>query len=124
MIKKSLFFLNLLLQSHILMHRVCYTTSFFQKEEEFVFSEVYEKPVPSLLRGFSAPVRLETDLSDNDIFFLLAHDSDEFNRYINIFLCIVYDKINEFHFTAILHYGLWIMDYAAVGRPDRFWPES
>ncbi|XP_056692596.1 puromycin-sensitive aminopeptidase-like isoform X2 [Spinacia oleracea] len=52
-----------------------------KKEEEFVFSEVSEKPVPSLLRGFSAPVRLESDLSDNDIFFLLAHDSDEFNRW-------------------------------------------
>ncbi|KMT02382.1 hypothetical protein BVRB_9g204950 [Beta vulgaris subsp. vulgaris] len=52
-----------------------------KKEEEFVFSEVFEQPVPSLLRGFSAPVRLESDLSDNDIFFLLAHDSDEFNRW-------------------------------------------
>ena len=52
-----------------------------QKEEEFVFSGVPEKPVPSLLRGFSAPIRLESDLSDSDLFFLLAHDSDEFNRY-------------------------------------------
>ncbi|KAF3490273.1 hypothetical protein F2Q69_00051980 [Brassica cretica] len=31
--------------------------------------------------GFSAPVRVETDLSDDDLFFLLAHDSDEFNRW-------------------------------------------
>ncbi|XP_010541673.1 PREDICTED: puromycin-sensitive aminopeptidase-like [Tarenaya hassleriana] len=52
-----------------------------KKEEEFVFSDVSERPVPSLLRGFSAPVRLETDLSDDDLFFLLAHDSDEFNRW-------------------------------------------
>jgi len=52
-----------------------------QKEEEFVFSDVPEKPVPSLLRGFSAPIRLESDLSDSDLSFLLAHDSDEFNRY-------------------------------------------
>ncbi|KAJ8426344.1 hypothetical protein Cgig2_021897 [Carnegiea gigantea] len=51
------------------------------KEEEFVFSGVPEKPVPSLLRGFSAPIRLESDLSDSDLFFLLAHDSDEFNRW-------------------------------------------
>lgn len=52
-----------------------------KKEEEFVFSDVVERPVPSILRGYSAPIRLETDLSDNDLFFLLAHDSDEFNRW-------------------------------------------
>lgn len=52
-----------------------------KKEEEFVFSGVPEKPVPSLLRGFSAPIRLESDLSDGDLFFLLAYDSDEFNRW-------------------------------------------
>lgn len=53
-----------------------------QKEEEFVFSDVFERPVPSLLRGYSAPVRLETDLTDSDLFFLLANDSDEFNRFV------------------------------------------
>lgn len=47
-----------------------------------MFSDISEKPVPSLFRGFSAPVRVETDLSDDDLFFLLAHDSDEFNRYV------------------------------------------
>ncbi|CAA7053859.1 unnamed protein product [Microthlaspi erraticum] len=52
-----------------------------KKEEEFVFSDISEKPVPSLFRGFSAPVRAETDLSNDDLFFLLAHDSDEFNRW-------------------------------------------
>ncbi|XP_044477179.1 puromycin-sensitive aminopeptidase-like isoform X1 [Mangifera indica] len=52
-----------------------------KKEEEFVFSDIPERPIPSLLRGFSAPIRLESDLSDTDLFFLLAHDSDEFNRW-------------------------------------------
>ncbi|XP_062146073.1 puromycin-sensitive aminopeptidase [Alnus glutinosa] len=52
-----------------------------KKEEEFVFSDISERPVPSLLRGYSAPVRLESDLTDSDLFFLLAHDSDEFNRW-------------------------------------------
>lgn len=50
-------------------------------EEEFVFTDVAEKPIPSLLRGYSAPIRLESDLTENDLFFLLAHDSDEFNRW-------------------------------------------
>jgi len=38
-------------------------------------------PVPSLLRGFSAPVLLDSGLSDTDWLALLAHDSDAFNRW-------------------------------------------
>lgn len=52
-----------------------------KKEEEFIFNDISERPIPSLLRGFSAPVRLHSDLTDSDLFFLLAHDSDEFNRW-------------------------------------------
>ncbi|ONM03883.1 Peptidase M1 family protein [Zea mays] len=51
------------------------------KEEEFMFKNIPERPVPSLLRGYSAPVRLDSDLSEGDLFFLLASDSDEFNRW-------------------------------------------
>ncbi|MBL8590626.1 MAG: aminopeptidase N [Methylobacteriaceae bacterium] len=46
-----------------------------------VFRNVATRPVASLLRGFSAPVRLETDQSDDDLMTLLAHDSDSFNRW-------------------------------------------
>ncbi|KAF1874060.1 hypothetical protein Lal_00041503 [Lupinus albus] len=52
-----------------------------KKEEEFVFTDIFERPVPSLLRGYSAPIRLESDLTDDDLFFLLANDSDGFNRW-------------------------------------------
>ncbi|KAL5718632.1 membrane alanyl aminopeptidase [Ranunculus cassubicifolius] len=52
-----------------------------KKEEEFVFSNISERPTPSILRGYSAPIRLESDLTDDDLLFLLAHDSDEFNRW-------------------------------------------
>ncbi|KAJ7952282.1 puromycin-sensitive aminopeptidase [Quillaja saponaria] len=52
-----------------------------KKEEEFVFSDIFERPVPSLLRNYSSPIRLESDLTDSDLFFLLANDSDEFNRW-------------------------------------------
>lgn len=53
-----------------------------QEEEEFVFSDILERPVPSILRGYSAPVRMDSDLTDTDLSFLLANDSDEFNRYV------------------------------------------
>ncbi|KAH0462992.1 hypothetical protein IEQ34_007574 [Dendrobium chrysotoxum] len=52
-----------------------------KEEEEFIFSNIFERPIPSLLRGYSAPIRLDSDLTDSDQFFLLAHDSDEFNRW-------------------------------------------
>uniref|UniRef100_A0A0E0LY10 Protein DETOXIFICATION n=1 Tax=Oryza punctata TaxID=4537 RepID=A0A0E0LY10_ORYPU len=54
---------------------------FNKEEEEFIFNNIPEKPVPSLLRGYSAPVRLDSDLTESDLFFLLANDSDEFNRW-------------------------------------------
>ncbi|MDX2259384.1 MAG: aminopeptidase N [Hyphomicrobiaceae bacterium] len=46
-----------------------------------VFDGIEERPVPSLLRGFSAPVTLDTDLSDKELAFLVANDSDPFNRW-------------------------------------------
>ncbi|CAA7390740.1 unnamed protein product [Spirodela intermedia] len=52
-----------------------------KKEDEFVFANIAERPIPSLLRGFSAPIRLDSDLTDEDLFSLLAHDSDGFNRW-------------------------------------------
>ena len=49
--------------------------------QTFVFTNVAEKPVPSILRNFSAPVRLSTDLTQEDLIFLMANDSDQFNRW-------------------------------------------
>lgn len=43
--------------------------------------EVSEKPVPSLLRGFSAPVKLEIDRAAEDWYFLMTHDTDPFVRW-------------------------------------------
>ena len=45
------------------------------------FSGLTARPVPSLLRGFCAPVRLEDNLSDDDRFFLIGHDPDPFSRW-------------------------------------------
>ncbi len=50
-------------------------------EERFVFVNVPARPVPSLLRRFSAPVVLEHDYSEADLVHLMAHDSDAFNRW-------------------------------------------
>jgi aminopeptidase N len=50
-------------------------------EQRFVFENIPARPVPSLLRGFSAPVILDLPYSDADLAHLLAHDSDPFNRW-------------------------------------------
>jgi aminopeptidase N len=52
-----------------------------QAEQQFCFIDVPERPIPSLLRGFSAPVRVRFDYGDEDLLFLMAHDSDGFNRW-------------------------------------------
>jgi len=49
--------------------------------QRFEFVDVRAPPVPSLLRGFSAPVRLEYAYSDEDLALLAAHDSDAVNRW-------------------------------------------
>ncbi|MCS5545697.1 MAG: DUF3458 domain-containing protein [SAR324 cluster bacterium] len=49
--------------------------------ETYVFEDVPEAPIPSLLQGFSAPVKLHFDYDNDQLAFLLANDSDEFNRW-------------------------------------------
>ncbi|MDB5537393.1 MAG: pepN [Devosia sp.] len=48
---------------------------------EIVFTGVANRPVPSLLRGFSAPVTMTTTLTQEDRLFLARHDSDPFGRW-------------------------------------------
>jgi len=52
-----------------------------QAKQTFKFTDIATQPVPSILRGFSAPVVLEYEYSDADLAFLMAHDSDPFNRW-------------------------------------------
>lgn len=49
--------------------------------QSFVFTQVQNKPVPSLLRGFSAPVKLSFDYTRDDLLFIMTRDSDGFNRW-------------------------------------------
>ena len=52
-----------------------------EAEQTFTFVGINEKPLPSLLRGFSAPVKLSFDYSRDQLMFLMQHDSDGFNRW-------------------------------------------
>lgn len=52
-----------------------------QSREVFTFDHVKEKPIISLLRDFSAPVKLYYNYSDNELIFLIRHATDDFARY-------------------------------------------
>ena len=55
--------------------------SLTEAQQRFVFLNVAAKPVPSLLRNFSAPVNLRFDYSEADLTHLMAHDANAFNRW-------------------------------------------
>ncbi|EGS6500450.1 aminopeptidase N [Vibrio parahaemolyticus] len=52
-----------------------------QDKQTFVFENVADQPVPSLLREFSAPVKLEYDYSDAELIFLMKHATNDFARW-------------------------------------------
>ncbi|NBF12413.1 aminopeptidase N [Pseudomonas sp. Fl4BN1] len=52
-----------------------------EAEQTFTFVDIAEQPLPSLLRGFSAPVKLSFPYSRDQLMFLMQHDSDGFNRW-------------------------------------------
>ena len=50
-------------------------------KQHIVFENIDEEPIPSLLRGFSAPVKLDYNYSPEQLAFLMANDTDGFNRW-------------------------------------------
>jgi aminopeptidase N len=52
-----------------------------EREQSFIFNDINTRPVPSILRGFSAPVKLISDISDDDLRLLQRCDTDGFNQW-------------------------------------------
>ena len=52
-----------------------------EAEQTFTFEGIASQPLPSLLRGFSAPVKLSFPYDRDQLMFLMQHDSDGFNRW-------------------------------------------
>ena len=52
-----------------------------KREQVFRFQNVSEKPVPSFLRKFTAPIKLSANQSEREWTFLMDHDGDHFNRW-------------------------------------------
>lgn len=62
-------------------HPVHHVLNVTEERQSFVFDNVYAKPVPSLLREFSAPVKLEYNWSDAQLTFLMRHARNDFSRW-------------------------------------------
>ena len=88
-------------ENAILTSRVLQVT---EAEQRFTFVNVQEAPVPSLLRGFSAPVKLKVDYSREELMFLMSHDSDGFVRW---------DAAQQFALQVIQE----CMDQRRLGQP-------
>jgi len=52
-----------------------------QARQTFQFENITERPVPSILRGFTAPVKIKNSFDKSNQIFLIGHDSDSFNRW-------------------------------------------
>ena len=57
------------------------TLELSEKHQRITFDNISAEPVPSLLRGFSAPVKLNFPYTDAQLIHLLTYDSDGFNRW-------------------------------------------
>ncbi len=71
-------------------------------ENRFLFNNIQTKPIPSLLRNFSAPVKIKYNYSEQDLVLLFQHDKDLFNRWeagqkyaIKTILQLVHDYQNK-----------------------------
>ncbi len=76
-----------------------------EEEQRFEFSGLSKHPTPSLLRGFSAPVKLHFDYSNAQLAFLMASDSDEFNRWEagqRLAMRVLLDLVNKLKNTTEL----------------------
>ncbi|MBK4716303.1 MULTISPECIES: aminopeptidase N [Tenebrionibacter/Tenebrionicola group] len=62
-------------------HPVHHVLNVTQAQQTFVFDNVHSRPVPSLLREFSAPVKLEYNWSDAQLTFLMRHARNDFSRW-------------------------------------------
>ena len=55
--------------------------NFSQSKQRFEFKNIKEKPVISILQGYSAPVKLNFERDDEELAFCMAHETDDFNRW-------------------------------------------
>ena len=89
------------------------TLNVTEAEQTFVFEGLAEKPVVSLLRGFSAPVNLNMPRSSEELAFLFKHDSDTFNRWEagqQLVVQVIFGLINDLQNQLPLHLNALVVE--------------
>ncbi|MFN8769283.1 MAG: aminopeptidase N [Neisseriaceae bacterium] len=71
-------------------------------QNKFVFKNVVTRPTPSLLREFSAPIKLEYNYTESQRMLIINHDSDEFSRYEHLQQIII-KQIKSVYSSLILN---------------------
>jgi len=96
-------------------------------ENTFVFNNISSKPIPSLLRNFSAPVKIKYQYSDADLILLYKYDTDLFNRWeagqkyaINLILRLVKDYQQQKPLKMTDEFILAV-EYALAGLQNDKW---
>ncbi|MBP9764194.1 MAG: aminopeptidase N [Gammaproteobacteria bacterium] len=101
---------NLLSQSEILILK--------EKEQTFSFPNIQYQPILSVLREFSAPVKVHRDVTDEQLAFLLAHDSDDFSKWDasqKLTERLIWKLIRDYQAKRILEVPrLWLEAYRAI----------
>ncbi len=85
-----------------------------QKTQSFDFTQVKERPIPSLFRGYSAPVKTEYPYSHDSLAILMGHDSDSFNRFEaaeSLMISAVKDHLEN---TEIWPSTLFLVNFARI----------
>ena len=89
-------------------HEESVTLHVKDQTQKFTFSDIKENPTPSLLQDFSAPVKLNYEYSNDDFAFLMANDTDAFNRW---------DAGQRFATE-------WLLDAIIAVKTDRVLPDA
>lgn len=92
-------------QGHDGAEKETHLLELFEEQAAFSFSEVPAGAVASILRGFSAPVRLEAGYSDSALALLMAHDTDPYVRWDagqQFVSSRIHDLISDFQAGAAL----------------------
>src|SRR5262245_33618627 len=96
-----------------------------QPVETFVFTGIDQCPVPSLNRGFSAPIKLTVEQSKDNLRFLAAHDTDPFNRWQALqalATSVLVENASRQHESNMREDGGLIEALAAVRAQERLEP--
>ncbi|MGR8932389.1 MAG: aminopeptidase N, partial [Gammaproteobacteria bacterium] len=90
-----------------------FTLSLTGAEQTFVFDDLHQHPVVSLLRGFSAPVNVKMPRTPEELAFLLRHDSDSFNRWEagqQLLVQVIFGLVEDLQHKRPLHLNALVVE--------------